>query len=277
MVFDGKNTFYVQDFSGIRKISLAGDVTTVPGGTHGVANGDPPRGLAVDSSGNCYLADTNKQRVLKVKPDGQVSTLAGDGTFGFANGPGNTAQFSEPGALAVDERGAVYVADTQNYRIRKIEPDGQVSTFAGSGTQGFADGPAATAQFGFITSILLDGAGNLYVSDNGNRRIRKIDAAGRVSTFVGDGTGDVSEERPDRINSPGLLARDTAGNLFVADQGRIKSITPSGQVTPITNNKGSSALEGPAMEVGQSPDGLAVDGDGIIYFAHLHWVSRISR
>jgi len=183
----------------IRKILPDGTVSTLAGlGTAGYANGagvtaqfNNPSGVAVDSAGTVYVADTNNNRIRKVLPDGMVSTLAGSGTLGFADGVAATAQFNFPNGIAVDSTGTVYVADSFNHRIRKIQPDGTVSTLAGSGTLGFADGAGMTSQFNLPTGVTVGSAGTVYVADQNNHRIRKITIQSHPSDFDGDGQGDV--------------------------------------------------------------------------------------
>ena len=148
-----------------------------------------------------------------------VSTLAGS-TQGYTDGTGTSAQFSYPTGVAVDGAGNVYVADRYNHRIRKITASGVVSTLAGSGTSGYTDGTGTSAKFDYPTGVAVDGAGNVYVADQNNHRIRKITESGVVSTLAGstygytDGTGTSA-----KFNYPFGVAVDGAGNVYVADQG----------------------------------------------------------
>jgi sugar lactone lactonase YvrE len=164
----------------IRKITPAGLVTTVAGSTSGFADGtgtaarfSGPQGLAVDSTGNIYVADTNNFKIRKITPDGVVSTLAGS-TYGFADGIGINASFKHIFGVSVDSTGNVYVADTYNNMIRKITPDGVVSTLAGSGLRGSEDGIVTAASFNSPNGVALDSKGNIYVADINNKKIRKI-------------------------------------------------------------------------------------------------------
>jgi sugar lactone lactonase YvrE len=129
--------------------------------------------VAVDSTGNVYVADTNNNRIRKITPAGLVTTLAGS-TSGFADGNGIAAKFSYPNGLAVDSIGNVYVADSGNNKIRKITPDGVVSTLAGSGLRGSEDGIVTAASFNSPNGVALDSKGNIYVADINNKKIRKI-------------------------------------------------------------------------------------------------------
>jgi DNA-binding beta-propeller fold protein YncE len=155
--------------------TLAGDGTA--GDTNGLgtaARFNNPDGIAVDAAGYVYVTDLSNRRIRKISPAGMVSTLAGTGTLGYADGPGTSAQFELPHGVAVDSAGNVYVADTSNHRIRKISPAGMVTTLAGSGTGAFADGPGTSAQFNLPWGVAVDATGNVYVVDLGNSRIRKI-------------------------------------------------------------------------------------------------------
>src|SRR5205085_149268 len=150
-------TLYVADGGAsnlLRKLTPQGAVTTIAGSAEGDADGagasvafDTPSGLALDDAGNLYVADTGNNRIRKVAPDGQVTTIAGDGTAGYADGAATTARFNAPIGVAVTHEGRIYVADTYNDRIRLITPAGQVSTVAGAGQPGYADGAAAVALF----------------------------------------------------------------------------------------------------------------------------------
>jgi streptogramin lyase len=155
-------------------------VTTVAGGTGGYADGagtdarfDEPMGITADAAGNLYVADTYNHRIRKIDPSGAVTTVAGDGTWGSADGAGTAAQFNHPSGITADAAGNLYVADTYNHRIRKIDPSGAVTTVAG-GTWGYAEGTGTDARFNLPSGITADAAGNLYVADYGNHRIRKL-------------------------------------------------------------------------------------------------------
>ena len=162
----------------IRKVTPKGEVSTLVDGTRGYADemGNAvrfynPVGVAIDAAGNLYLTDT--VRIHKVTPKGEISTLAGGTLVGVADGIGNAAQFNQPSDIAIDRAGNLYVADAGNNRIRKVTPKGEVSTLAGS-VGGYADDIGSAALFSFPRGIAIDAAGNLYVADTGNHRIRKI-------------------------------------------------------------------------------------------------------
>src|SRR5450830_1871608 len=184
VVLDQQGNLYVADGgdnNSIRKIDLNGVSTTLAGSTEGYAEGAPtaaafntPSGLAIDAAGNLYVADTGNNAIRKIKPDGTVSTLAGDGLAGDKDGKGAGAQFNGPVGVAVDAAGVVYVTDTYNDRIRRIAPDGTVTTIAGGKRAGMADGAAAQALFDTPTGIALGAAGELYIADTANHAIRKL-------------------------------------------------------------------------------------------------------
>ena len=204
-------------------------VSTFAGNSeHGIADGEAsaaqffyPTGIAIDAAGTLYVVDWGSDRIRKITPKGEVSTLAGS-EEGFADGQGSAARFSHPFGIAIDAEGNLYVADSGNNRIRKITPEGEVSTLAGSGklfaVGSFADGQGNAARFKWPLGIAIDMAGNLYVADTFNNRIRKVTLKGEVSTLAGseqgfsDGQGSTAQ-----FNSPSSIAVDTAGNLYVAD------------------------------------------------------------
>jgi len=156
-------------------------------GTGSAARFNSPFGVAADSAGNVYVADTFNHTIRRITPTGAVSTLAGTaGVTGSADATGATARFSSPFGIATDGAGNVYVADTNNHTIRKITPAGEVSTLAGTaGVTGSTDATGAAARFGSPLGVATDSAGNVYVTDSGNNTIRKITPAGVVSTVVG--------------------------------------------------------------------------------------------
>jgi hypothetical protein len=186
-----------------------------------------PAGLAADSRGNLYVADTENHCIRRVAADGTVTTLAGNGAPGFANGAGPQARFLRPAHLALGF-GQLYVADTGNHRIRRLSLDGVAATVAGDGVAGYADGPNAAARFHSPSGLAIDAFGHLSVADAGNHRIRRVTLDGMVTTVAGDGVeGDVDGPGPSaRFRSPGRVALDHQGRIFVADIGnhRVRSI-----------------------------------------------------
>lgn len=204
----------------IRKITPDGTVSTFATGFL------YPFGVCVDSNGNLYVADTYNFKVKKITPQGVVTTLAGS-NIGYQDGQGINAAFSYPEGICVDAFGNVFVADYSNQRIRKITPTGYVSTIAGT-TIGYQDGDGATAQFNYPAGITVDSLGNLYVAEEYNHTIRKIDTNGLVSTFAGttdgylDGPATVA-----KFYQPCGVFADYEDNLYVADQSnhRVRKIT----------------------------------------------------
>ncbi|WP_213278517.1 T9SS type A sorting domain-containing protein [Chryseobacterium indologenes] len=220
-------------------------VSTLAGnGTEGYADGNVnsamfnrPAGVAVDDAGNVYVADTGNYRLRKITPSGNVSTLAGDGTQGFADGSPNSVKFNGINDLIVDAFGNIYVSDFYNNRIRKVSPSGDVSTFAGNGTAGFADGDNATAQFKNPAGIAIDKEGIIYVADQNNNRIRRI-TGGQVTTIAGDGVagyidGNALSSRFDYPTDIEVVGQD----LYVVDNwnNKIRKIS-SGQVFTISGS-----------------------------------------
>ena len=222
---DSAGNVYVADSwnNRIRKITPAGEVSTLAGGTAGSADGDGedaqfdvPHGLTVDMTGNVYVADRDNHRIRKVTPTGSVTTLAGS-TQGYTDGVGEDAQFNRPLGIAVDPAGNVIVTDSNNNRIRKVTPAGEVTTLAGS-FQGNGDGVGTGAQFNLPTVLALDAAGNVFVADSNNHRIRKVSPAGEVTTLAGSTAGLVDGVGPAaQFNNPRGVAVDAAGNVFIAD------------------------------------------------------------
>jgi len=279
---DAAGNVYVADQGNslIRKIDPALNVTTFAGkaGITGSANGmdtlaafNKPFGVAVDASGNVYVADAGNNSIRAISPAGLVSTFAGTGIPGFTNGA-DTATFNSPLGVAVDGGGNVYVADYENDLIRKITPAGVVSMLAGTGATGADNGTATTATFDLPEGVAVDAGGNVYVADNGNNLIRKITPDGTVSTLAGsgsvgsaNGTGTAAS-----FNSPFGIAVDATGNVYVADAGNnlIRKITPAGVVSTFAGSgkKGTGNATGAAASF-NTPSGVAVDASGNVYVA----------
>lgn len=216
----------------IRRITATADVSTLAGSdTAGYRDGagakaqfKDPEGVAVDAAGNVYIADTYNSSIRKISTTGVVTTLAGNGTYGYQEGTGSAARFSFPRGLAVDAAGYVFVADGDNSRIRRISPAGEVTTLAGSGNVGFLDGDGANAKFNQPHGVADGGHGFIYVADMFNHCIRQISPTGFVTTIAGDGTpGYKDGAGPNaEFNAPYGIAADNTGILYVVDAGNYR-------------------------------------------------------
>jgi hypothetical protein len=286
---DSRGNVYVGDFDDntIQKITPEGAVTTLAGfaagdgtgsadGTRTAARFKFPWGVATDSSGNVYVADTGNDTIRKITPAGAVTTLAGlAGSAGSLDGAGSAARFHGPTGVATDNSGNVYVAENYNNTIRKITPAGVVTTLAGlAGSAGSADGTGSAARFNGPWGVATDSSGNVYVADDSNATIRKITPAGAVTTLAGlagslgsaDGTGSAA-----RFYYPLGVATDRSGNVYVADAGNntIRKITPAGAVTTLAGLAGSDGSTDGTGSAAQFnyPFGVATDTSGNVYVA----------
>ncbi|RZA37328.1 MAG: gluconolaconase [Lysobacteraceae bacterium] len=264
------------DNNRIRRIGTDGQVGTLAGAGEGFVDGsgvqakfDTPSGLAIDAEGNLYVADTGNHAIRRVTPMGEVTTLAGDGTAGHADGPALQARFNAPQGVAVDANGNVYVADTHNDRIRRIGTDGLVSTLAGGRMPGYQDGVGEFAQFDTPTSLARDALGNLWVADLRNNAIRKLSSTGEVTTLVRTAPEDAG---PDPIRRPLSIAVTRDGMLYVGEmsRGRVVQLSRSGQVHVLAGDRMATRLARPA--------GVAVGADGalLVTDASSHRVHRLA-
>jgi streptogramin lyase len=265
-------------------------ITTIAGNGTGSYSGDGgaataaelsgPSGVTIDGSGNVFIADFNNNCIRKVNTLGIISTIAGSDTGGYSGdgGAATAAILDYPYGVAVDGSGNVYIADQLNNRIRKVNTSGIISTFAGNGTGGYSgDSIAATAAELFVPAgVAVDGNGNVYIADNGNNRIRKVDTSGFISTFAGNGTagysGDSAAATAAELNGPYGLAFDDSGNLYIADRynNRIRKVNTSGIITTFagdsTSGFGGDGGAAIAAEL-NGPTGVTVDGSGNVYIA----------
>ena len=224
---DSQGNLYVTDFWNykIRKITPAGVVTTFAGTTSGFADGAANiakfsylEGICIDVQGNLFVADGGNNRIRKITPTGIVSTVAGS-TSGYQDGLGTSAKFDYPSGICVDSNNNLFICEAFGQKIRKINSLGIVSTIAGNGSPGYADGQGTAAQFNMATGICIDALGNLFVADSFNDRIRKITQLGYVTTYTGFTSGYADGSLSEaQFNNPYGISIDSIGNIYVAEK-----------------------------------------------------------
>jgi len=249
------------------------------GGQATAAGLNYPYCIALDTSGNLYIADGGNNRIRKVNAQGVISTIAGNGTAGYSGdgGPATAAEIGGPEELTIDVNGNIYFSDAGT-RIRKINTAGIISTIAGNGTQGYSGdgGPAIAAEFQYAYGVAVDASGNIYVADYDNNRIRMVNTSGIINTVAGNGTkgysGDGKQATAAEIYEPVGICLDAAGNLFIADMSnnRVRKVNVSGVITTVAGsaNSGYNGDGGPATKAGLNAlTGVAVDAAGNIFIA----------
>ena len=290
-------TVYIADTFNhrVRRVDPGGQVTTLVGTGQAAYSGDGgpsrdatlhwPHGLVVDPAGAAlFIADAANHRIRRVDlASGVISTVAGNGNPGFSGdgGPATAAQLQDPKSVWVAPSGELYIADSANERIRRVDRQGVITTIAGNGVPGFAGdgGPAVAAQFDGPRGVAGDSAGNLYVADDNNHRVRRIDAAGVVTTLAGNGTaasaGDGGPARAAQLDHPRGLAVDGGGNVFIAEtmSHRIRMVAPDGSIATAAGcgRSGYGGDGGPATVARLfEPRGVAVDAAGRLYVADTY-------
>jgi sugar lactone lactonase YvrE len=280
---DRKGNIYITQggYHRIRKVTtdgriapFAGNGKEGPGGDGGPATaaqlGDPQQ-VAVDAQGNVYVTDSGNHRIRKIDPAGRITTIAGNGVSGYrGDGGPATAAYLVPGSLglAVDGRCNLYIADF--CRVRKLSPDGTIDTVAGTGTCGYGGdgGPAVSASLNNLGGVAVDAAGNLYIADMANHRIRRVSREGIIDTVAGNGvegsSGDGGPATSASFRFPSAVAADSNGNLYIAD-GSLRKVDAHGMIS--TLNEGAGGYGGPVTEALKGPEGVAVDSIGNIYIA----------
>jgi uncharacterized protein (TIGR03437 family) len=288
---DSSGNLYIMDLGNnrVRKVTAStGIISTIAGnGLIGyTGDGGPaidaafnyPEGLAVDSSGNVYVCDQNSAVIREISTTGTIATVAGNGQYGYSgdSGPATKAALLSPTGVAFDASGNMYIADSGNQRIRRVNSSGIITSVAGTGTAGFSgDGAAASAAtFNNPIGIALDSSGAIYVADEDNNRVRRFVVGGDVATFAGTATsiGDGGPAPQAVLVSPSSVAIGPGGNLFISDSSanRIRKVTPSGTISTVAGNgqTGGSGNNGPATSAAlNTPYGVAVDSAGDLYIA----------
>jgi trimeric autotransporter adhesin len=291
---DNKGNIFICDGNScVRKVNIAGIITNVAGndtvgysgdgGLATMAKLNRPTGLVIDSIGNIFIADRLNNRIRKINTNGIITTIAGNGAAGFSGdgGPAILATLYGPHGISLDGYGNIYIADQGNSRVRKINGAGIITTVAGNGVGGYTgDGVAASSTAVSTPSyVVLDKTGNMYISDGTNdQRVRKVNTAGIISTFAGDGNagfiGDGGPATAAEIYQVGI-AVDNRGNLYIADyfNNRIRKVDAAGVITTIAGNgvAGFGGDNGPAIDAQLfKPYDIAVDSSGAIYIADVY-------
>jgi len=288
LAVDSAGNLYIADFNNlrVRKVSPGGTITTVAGSGGWGFSGDGgpateakfsnPQAVAVDSVGNLYIADceydSGNARIRRVSLSGIITTVAGNGIPGFSGdgGPATSAQLDGTEAVAVDADGNIFIADSYNLRVRKVSPRGIITTVAGPGNQSSSGssgdgGPATNAQLNGPEGVAVDRAGNLFIADTGNSRVRKVSPSGIITTVAGNGirgnSGDGGPATSAQLNGPTGVAVDVAGDLFIADLASVRKVSASGIITTVASVGGY---------------GVTLDSAGNLFIAAGYSVRKVS-
>jgi len=304
---DNSGNLYIADSSNnrIRKVATNGSIITTVAGTVIGYSGDSgaatsakmdwPNGVAIDSSGNLYIADTSNHRIRKVDATSKIiTTVAGTSTRGYSgdNGVATNAQLNYPTGMAVDSSGYLYIADSSNNRIRKVATNGSIITTVAGTVIGYSgdSGAATSAKMDWPNGVAIDSSGNLYIADTSNNRIRKVTVSdGTISTVAGTSTGGYSGDNgaatSAKLNQPYGVAVDSSGNLYIADtkNHRIRKVDATSKIITTvagTSTGGYSGDNGAATSAKlNSPQGVAVDSSDNLYIAdtYNHCIRKVSE
>lgn len=293
VAFDNTGNFYIADLNScIRKVSASGIITTVvgngvvgysgDGGQATAAEVNYPADVVVDPAGNIYVADNGNNVIRKVNTSGIITTIAGNGypSYSGDGGQATAAELNSPGGIVLDATGNIYVVDSWNNRIRKINTSGIITTVAGNGIAGYSGdgGQATAAEIDTAVGVAIDTYGNLYIGDYKNNCIRKITASGIISTFAGNGiagfSGDGGAATSAELNKPAAIAFDASGNAFITDSynERIRKVNTSGIISTLAGNGtvGYSGDGGPAISAElNNPENIVCDASSNIYFSDV--------
>jgi sugar lactone lactonase YvrE len=289
LAIDASGNLYIADYGAdrVRKVNSAGIITTVAGNGLGIESGDNgpatnaavggSDGVAFDAVGNLYISAVDSNRIRKVDTAGIITTIAGYGrVYGGDGGPATAAGIGIPSDVVVDGRGNIYFSEQNKSKIRKIDPTGTISTFAGTGLAGYNGDniPATAAQLNYLKGLAIDDTGNVYVGDYLNYRVRKIDTFGMITTIAGTGTlshaGDGGAATAASLSYPAGVATDHAGNIYISDGLWIRKVDTAGIISTISGGGTSADFGdgGPATAGSfEQTAGIKVGADGSIYIA----------
>ena len=298
---DASGNLFIADYwnSVIREVGTDGIISTVAGNGSNGYSGDSgaaakaelswPNEVAVDASGNLFIADSGNNVIREVGTNGIITTVAGNeiitpvegnGYYAYSGdgGPATSAELGYPSSVAVDASGNLFIADSGNQRIREVGTNGIITTVAGNGGSGYSGdgGPATSAQLWWPACIAVDASGNLFIADANNNRIRKVGTNGIITTVAGNGTwghsGDGGVAANAQLNNPSGVAVDALGNLFIADSAnnRIRQVGTNGIITTVAGNGTNGYCGDGGAAAGAelaSPWGVAVDASGNLFIA----------